>query len=35
MEFAKDPFGVGALIYANVMVYNTEKFPAGRPRPAS
>ncbi|MCK1348490.1 MULTISPECIES: ABC transporter substrate-binding protein [unclassified Bradyrhizobium] len=35
VDFAKDPFGVGALIYANVMVYNTQKFPADRPRPAS
>ncbi|MFK4495983.1 putative spermidine/putrescine transport system substrate-binding protein [Bradyrhizobium japonicum] len=34
-EFAKQPFGVAALIYAYVMVYNTEKFPSNKPRPTS
>ncbi|MBM7487794.1 putative spermidine/putrescine transport system substrate-binding protein [Bradyrhizobium sp. USDA 3686] len=35
IEFAKQPFGVAALIYSYVMVYNTEKFPANKPRPTS
>lgn len=35
VDFAKEPFGVGALIYANVMVYNTQKFPPGKLRPTS
>lgn len=34
-EFAKQLFGVAALIYSYVMVYNTEKFPANKPRPTS
>lgn len=32
-EIAKKPWGVGALFYASVTVYNTEKYPAGKPRP--
>lgn len=32
-EFAKKPFGIAALIYSYNMVYNTESFPASRPRP--
>ncbi|MFB9984534.1 ABC transporter substrate-binding protein [Mesorhizobium kowhaii] len=35
VDFAKEKFGVSALIYSYVMVYNTEKFPAGKPRPGS
>ncbi|MCA1365741.1 ABC transporter substrate-binding protein [Bradyrhizobium sp. IC3069] len=34
-EFAKHPFGVGQLIFSYVMVYNTERFPADKPRPAT
>ncbi|MCA1386371.1 MULTISPECIES: ABC transporter substrate-binding protein [unclassified Bradyrhizobium] len=32
-DFVKHPFGVGQLIFSYVMVYNTEKYPAGKPRP--
>ncbi|MDX8483389.1 ABC transporter substrate-binding protein [Mesorhizobium sp. VK24D] len=32
-EFAKQPFGIAALIYSYNMVYNTESFPASKPRP--
>ncbi|WP_352757308.1 ABC transporter substrate-binding protein, partial [Mesorhizobium sp. M0955] len=35
VDFAKMPYGVGALIYSYNMIYNTEKFPASRPRPAT
>ncbi|MCK1540543.1 ABC transporter substrate-binding protein [Bradyrhizobium sp. 179] len=35
VDFAKQPFGVAAIIYSYVMVYNTQKFPAGKPRPES
>lgn len=35
LDFAKEPFAVGALMYANVMVYNTQKFPPGQPRPTT
>lgn len=35
VEFAKQPYGVAALIYSYVMFYNTEKFPTNRPRPTS
>ena len=35
IDFAKQPFGIAALIYSYVMVYNTEKFPADKPRPAN
>lgn len=35
VDFAKQPFGVAALIYSTVMVYNTGKFPADKPRPTS
>lgn len=32
---AKQPFGVAEYSYAWTMVYNTEKFPANKPRPTS
>ncbi|WP_201842458.1 ABC transporter substrate-binding protein [Microvirga zambiensis] len=35
IDFAKQPFGVTALIYSVLMVYNTEKFPANKPRPTT
>jgi putative spermidine/putrescine transport system substrate-binding protein len=35
IDFARQPFGIAALIYSYVMVYNTEKFPADKPRPAA
>jgi putative spermidine/putrescine transport system substrate-binding protein len=35
IDFARQPFGIAALIYSYVMVYNTEKFPADKPRPAN
>ncbi|WP_346348063.1 ABC transporter substrate-binding protein [Bradyrhizobium sp. 139] len=34
-DFAKQPFGVGMVIYSYLMVYNTEKFPANKPRPTN
>ncbi|WP_253075737.1 extracellular solute-binding protein [Bradyrhizobium sp. 139] len=34
-DFAKQPFGVGMVIYSYLMVYNTERFPANKPRPTS
>lgn len=34
-DFAKEAFGVGALIYSYAMVYNTQKYPAGKPRPTT
>lgn len=33
--FARKQFGVGSIVYAYVMVYNTEKFPPEKPRPTS
>ncbi|OSI76109.1 ABC transporter [Bradyrhizobium canariense] len=35
LDFAKQPYGVAALIFSYVMVYNTESFPADKPRPTS
>lgn len=35
VEYAKQPFGVGALFYSYIMVYNAIKFPAHNPRPTS
>ncbi|MDX8457107.1 ABC transporter substrate-binding protein [Mesorhizobium sp. VK9D] len=35
VDFAKEPFGLGYFIYSYVMVWNTEKFPAGKPRPTT
>ncbi|MFG3594576.1 ABC transporter substrate-binding protein [Bradyrhizobium sp. RDI18] len=35
IDFAKHPFGVASNIYSIVMVYNTVKFPAGKPRPTT
>lgn len=35
LDFAKSPYSVGSIVYAYCMVYNTEKFPAGKPRPSS
>ncbi|RWJ02159.1 ABC transporter substrate-binding protein [Mesorhizobium sp.] len=32
-DFAKQPFGIASLIYSYNMVYNTEVFPADKPRP--
>lgn len=32
-DFAKKPWGVAALVYSYVMVYNTERYPGGKPRP--
>ncbi|MER9533870.1 ABC transporter substrate-binding protein [Mesorhizobium sp. M0309] len=32
-EFAKQPFGIASLIYSFNMVYNTDAFPASKPRP--
>ncbi|MER8542943.1 ABC transporter substrate-binding protein [Mesorhizobium sp. M1334] len=34
-DFAKQKFGVAALIYSYNMVYNTEAFPVGKPRPTT
>ncbi|XSC42605.1 extracellular solute-binding protein [Bradyrhizobium sp. RDT10] len=35
LDYGKQPFGVAAGIYSFNMVYNTEKFPADKPRPTS
>lgn len=35
LNFAKDDFGVGYIVYSYVMAYNTEKFPANKPRPTT
>ncbi|TIV11311.1 MAG: extracellular solute-binding protein, partial [Mesorhizobium sp.] len=35
LDFAKTPYSIGSIVYALCMVYNTEKFPAGKPRPAT
>lgn len=35
LEFVKHPFGVGQLIFSYVMVYNTDKYPADKPRPST
>ncbi|MER8448213.1 ABC transporter substrate-binding protein [Mesorhizobium sp. M1066] len=35
VEFTRTPYSVGSIVYALCMVYNTEKFPAGKPRPAT
>ncbi|MER8798526.1 ABC transporter substrate-binding protein [Mesorhizobium sp. M0984] len=34
-DFAKGSFGIAQGVYSWVMVYNTETFPANKPRPAS
>lgn len=35
LDFAKTPYSVGSIVYALCMVYNTEKFPSGQPRPTT
>lgn len=35
LDFAKQPYGVASVVYSFVMVLNTNKFPAGKPRPTS
>ncbi|RWP97613.1 ABC transporter substrate-binding protein [Mesorhizobium sp.] len=35
LDFAKTPHSVGSIVYALCMVYNIEKFPANKPRPAT
>lgn len=35
LDFAKTPYSVGAIVYGYCMVYNTEKFPAGKARPTT
>ncbi|MGX9144662.1 ABC transporter substrate-binding protein [Mesorhizobium sp. 128a] len=35
LDFAKDKYGVGQLIYSFNMVYNTKKYPSGAPRPGN
>jgi putative spermidine/putrescine transport system substrate-binding protein len=34
-DFCKKPYGIAHLIYAFYMVYNTEKYPPGKPRPTN
>ncbi|CAH2405101.1 ABC transporter substrate-binding protein [Mesorhizobium escarrei] len=34
-EYAKKPFGVAPYMYSWVMAFNTDKFPAGKPQPAT
>ncbi|TIV12702.1 MAG: extracellular solute-binding protein, partial [Mesorhizobium sp.] len=33
VDFGKEPFGVAFVMYSVNMVYNTDKFPSGKPRP--
>lgn len=35
VDYGKRPFGVAAVIYSINMVYNTEKYPADKPRPTT
>lgn len=35
LGFANSPYSVGSIVYAYCMVYNTEKFPDGKPQPSS
>ncbi|MDX8462482.1 ABC transporter substrate-binding protein [Mesorhizobium humile] len=35
LDLAKDPHGVGSIVYALCMTYNTEKFPTDKPRPTT
>ncbi|WFU31382.1 ABC transporter substrate-binding protein [Bradyrhizobium brasilense] len=35
IDFCKQPYGVGNIVYSFVMVYNTEKFPLGKSRPTT
>ncbi|MER9670847.1 ABC transporter substrate-binding protein [Mesorhizobium sp. M0203] len=35
LDFAKDSYGIGVTAYAYPMVYNTEAYPAGKPRPST
>ncbi|MDW9702019.1 extracellular solute-binding protein [Sinorhizobium meliloti] len=35
LDFVKTPYSVGTIVYAYCLFYNTEKFPAGKPQPAS
>ncbi|MER9477067.1 ABC transporter substrate-binding protein [Mesorhizobium sp. M0520] len=35
LDFVKTPYSVGTIVYAFCMVYNTEKFPDAKQRPAS
>ncbi|MHC4049415.1 ABC transporter substrate-binding protein [Bradyrhizobium sp. 25ACV] len=34
-DYCKQPYGVASYMYSYNMVYNTNKFPTGKPRPAS
>ncbi|WP_024520874.1 ABC transporter substrate-binding protein [Bradyrhizobium sp. Tv2a-2] len=34
-DYCKQPFGLAPYFYSSNMVYNTQKFPAGKPRPAN
>ncbi|MES0070479.1 ABC transporter substrate-binding protein [Mesorhizobium sp. M0074] len=35
VDVTKTPYSIGSIIYGLCMVYNTEKFPSGKPRPAT
>ncbi|WP_353817432.1 ABC transporter substrate-binding protein [Mesorhizobium sp.] len=35
LDFVKTPYSVGSIVYAYCMVYNTETFPADKPRPTT
>ncbi|AYG76854.1 ABC transporter substrate-binding protein [Rhizobium sp. CCGE532] len=35
LDFCKNPFGFGSYVSSQTMVYNTNKFPSGKPRPTS
>ncbi|KWV55292.1 ABC transporter [Rhizobium altiplani] len=35
VDYCKQPFGFGPYVYSQNMVWNTEKFPSGKPRPTT
>ncbi|WP_432284888.1 ABC transporter substrate-binding protein [Aminobacter sp. BA135] len=35
IDFTKNDYTVGSIVYAFCMVYNTEKYPVGKPRPTT
>ncbi|BCH26943.1 ABC transporter substrate-binding protein [Mesorhizobium sp. L-8-3] len=35
LDFTRTPYSVGSIVYAKCMVYDTEKFPANKPRPSN
>ncbi|MER9146974.1 ABC transporter substrate-binding protein [Mesorhizobium sp. M0871] len=35
IDYTRDEYGVGVTVYSYVMAYNTEKYPASKPRPTN